>query len=191
MYLVFSTVCKILYKVLKYSSLTPPIINIMSSPKEQETSSLLPTTTDTTESTTANKAPVIAILYNVLTLGVWVYGLVVCRTVAAGKPLTGVCLEEATWINVCSIFGLLSFCPLITVSVVPQLKVWTEAVYGLVAMFLFVWLVYGCTVFMREAAADCPAEMHLFGYILAIMFVTVAGCMMCCTCVLMFSRDAD
>ena len=155
----------------------------------QQTSQTPPTNSPTEESnSTCTTSSVFAVLYNLLTFFLWIYGIVIIRAVDQSK-LVGVCSEEAAWVNICSIFGLLMFCPLMTVALVPKLKALTECVYGLVAMFLFVWLIYGATLFFQESANKCPPAIHYFGFVLAIMFVSVSGLVCCCSMMIMTNRE--
>jgi len=155
---------------------------------QREQQRLISTIEKSSSDSTCTTSSVFAVLYNLLTLCVWIYGIVIIHAVDQSK-LVGVCSEEASWVNICSIFGLLMFCPLMTVALVPKLKALTECVYGLVAMFLFIWLIYGATLFFQESANKCPPAIHYFGFVLAIMFVSVSGLVCCCSMMIMTNRE--
>ena len=151
-------------------------------PPDTEATTLLSSShQNTTDTTTSTVTPlkIFTLLTNVFYLLASTYGLIVCHTVAASTS-TGVCAEEITWVRIFSIFGFLSFCPLLTVTLVPKLKMFAECVYGLVVVFLVVWMIYGANVFFQSQATSCPAEIHYLGFSLAITFLSLAGVSCCC-----------
>jgi hypothetical protein len=150
-------------------------------PPDTEATTLLSSSQQrTTDTTTFTVTPlkIFTLLTNVFYLLASTYGLIVCHTVASTS--TGVCAEEITWVRIFSIFGFLSFCPLLTVTLVPKLKMFAECVYGLVVVFLVVWMIYGANVFFQSQATSCPAEIHYLGFSLAITFLSLAGVSCCC-----------
>lgn len=151
----------------------------MSLPQEdtEATTLLSATHPKTTKTSTATALKIFTLFTNVFYLLASTYGLIVCHTVAS---TTGVCAEEVTWVRIFSIFGFLSFCPLLTVTLVPKLKMFAECVLGLVVVFLVVWMIYGANVFFRSSATSCPAEIHYLGFSLAITFLSLAGVSCCC-----------
>jgi uncharacterized membrane protein len=133
-----------------------------------------------TKTSNTNIKTILSLIINILYLCLSTYGLVVYYVVSKRKP-TGVCEKELQWIYICSIFGYLSFCPLLTVTIVPKFKECAECIYGLVVVFLFSWLIYGATIFFHKTATTCPPEIHIFGYSLAIAFLSFVGVSCCCT----------
>jgi hypothetical protein len=150
-------------------------------PPDTEATTLLSSShQNTTDTTTSTVTPLkmFTLLTNVFYLLASTYGIIVCHTVESTS--TGVCAEEITWVRIFSIFGFLSFCPLLTVTLVPKLKMFAECVYGLVVVFLVVWMIYGANVFFQSQATSCPAEIHYLGFSLAITFLSLAGVSCCC-----------